>query len=338
MKKNQRQYKAPKQKKKKHKQPEKQHTKQIPPILTAQEKGRAYLHDLLNVGFVKNPTQRIQKKPLPAMAGPIKPPIDLSIDLSIEPDYDWDAQARESQKLPQGDWQVWLIMAGRGFGKTRTGAETIRRWVFEKHCRRLALVAENELDGRQVMVEGVSGLLAVHPPEDRPTFYPSRGEVLWPNGALATLFSAEAYERLRGPQFDGAWVDELAKFASMEAVWDQLMFGLRLGKNPQTIVTTTPRPVPFLQTLMEAQTTVITRGSSYENAANLAPTFVTQVLDKYKGTKLGAQEIFAEMLSGEEGVLWEDDMIDYDGPLEEAPKKPTGRYQWKNFFVFCMSL
>lgn len=230
--------------------------------------------------------------------------------------YDWNAVARPSQRLPEGEWQVWLILAGRGFGKTRTGAETIRHWVKSQKCRRLALLAENELDGRQVMVEGVSGILAVHPPEERPVFIASRRELIWPNGAMGTLFSAEAYERLRGPQFDGAWVDELAKFPHLEDVWDQLMFGLRLGAHPQVVVTTTPRPLPFLESLMRASSTFVTQGTSYENVNNLSPTFVTQVLEKYKNTTLGAQEIFAEILTHNLETLWSPSMIVYRTPSD----------------------
>lgn len=229
--------------------------------------------------------------------------------------YNWDIQARDSQKIPPGDWQVWLILAGRGFGKTRTGAETVRHWINQEKCRRIALVAENERDARQVMVEGVSGLLTICPPENRPAFFPSKGEIHWPNGALATIFGAESFERLRGPQFDGAWIDELAKFRRAEEVWDQLMFGLRLGPHPQVIVTTTPRPLPFLQRLMHAPTTVLTRGSSYENMKNLSPTFITQILDKYKNTTLGAQEIFAEFLEENSLSLWPSSLIRYGIPM-----------------------
>jgi phage terminase large subunit-like protein len=229
--------------------------------------------------------------------------------------YNWAACARDSQKLPPGDWQVWLILAGRGFGKTRTGAETIRQWVRDDKCRRIALVADNELDGRQVMIEGVSGLLSVHPPEERPRFFASRRELLWPNGAMGMLFSAEAFERLRGPQFDGAWVDELAKFPRSEEVWDQLMFGLRLGKNPQVIVTTTPRPIPLLERLIESSATALTKGSSYDNIDNLSPAFVTQVLDRYKKTTIGQQEIFAKMLNPKKKTLWTPSMIRYGNPI-----------------------
>lgn len=233
---------------------------------------------------------------------------------TLDASYDWDKAARPSQKVPSGDWQVWLILAGRGFGKTRTGAETVRQWVRLGKCRRLALVAHSELDGRQVMVEGVSGLLSVHPPDEQPRFFPARRELVWPNGAIGFLFSAEAYERLRGPQFDGAWVDELAKFPRASEVWDQLMFGLRLGQNPQVIVTTTPRPIPLLDQLIGSPQTVLTRGSSYENIDNLSPAFVTQVLDRYQKTPLGNQEIFAHIVRSKPKRAWTRAIIRYGQP------------------------
>lgn len=211
-------------------------------------------------------------------------------------EFDWQKNARPSQKLPPGDWQVWLILAGRGFGKTRTGAESIRQWVLSEKCRSVALVAHSELDARQVMVEGHSGLLSVHRPSERPSFYPSIRELHWPNGAKGRIFSAEAYERLRGPQFDGAWVDELAKFSNVQDVWDQLMFSNRIGKNPQVVVTTTPKPLALLRSMVKDPYTIVTRGNSYENIANLSPSFVHQVLDRYKDRELGSQEIFGEIL------------------------------------------
>jgi phage terminase large subunit-like protein len=161
--------------------------------------------------------------------------------------YDWARHARAEQKEPIGTWKVWLILAGRGFGKTRTGAETIRAWVTSKRAKRIALVGSSLDDARKVMVEGESGLLSVCPPDMRPVFYPSLGSVVWPCGATATLYSASHYDKLRGPQFDGAWVDELAKFDHAEATFDQLMLGLRLGESPRVIVTTTPQPLPFLK-------------------------------------------------------------------------------------------
>lgn len=218
--------------------------------------------------------------------------------------YDWQHNARENQLPPKGDWRVWLILAGRGFGKTRTGAETLRQWVHQGLCHRLALIAETEADVRQVMIEGSSGLLAVHPPAERPLYEPSKRVLSWPNGAIATCFSAEAYEQLRGPQFDGAWIDELAKFRDAEKVWDQLMFGLRLGKNPRVIVTTTPRPTKLLKRLSKDPEVVLTKGSTFENAKNLAKPFLDYIRCHYEKRWLGRQEIYAEFVEEKEGALW----------------------------------
>lgn len=218
--------------------------------------------------------------------------------------YNWQKWARASQIPPPGNWNTWLILAGRGFGKTRTGAETLRQWIHRGLCRRLALVAETEVEARHVMVEGPSGLLAVHPPLERPVYEPSRRQIFWPNGAVATCFSAEAYEQLRGPQFDGAWVDELAKFQDGMKVWDQLMFGLRLGMAPKTIVTTTPRPTPILKKLLQDPGVVVTKGSTYENAKNLAKPFLDYICSHYEKSWLGRQEIYADMVEAKEGALW----------------------------------
>ncbi|MBA3812981.1 MAG: DNA-packaging protein [Alphaproteobacteria bacterium] len=218
--------------------------------------------------------------------------------------YDWQHNARDSQLLPKGDWGVWLILAGRGFGKTRTGAETLRQWIKQGVCRRLALIGETEAETRQVMVEGSSGLLAVHPPAERPTYEPSRRLLSWPNGAIATCFSAEAFEQLRGPQFDGAWIDELAKFREGEKVWDQLMFGLRLGRNPRVVVTTTPRPTKLLKKLAKDPEVILTKGSTFENAKNLATPFLDYIRHHYEKRWLGRQEIYADFVEETEGSLW----------------------------------
>lgn len=218
--------------------------------------------------------------------------------------YNWQQMARANQLPPKGDWRVWLILAGRGFGKTRTGAETLRQWVSQGVCRRLALVAETEAEVRQVMVEGSSGLLTIHPPAERPLYEPSKRLLSWPNGAIGTCFSAEAYEQLRGPQFDGAWIDELAKFKDGEKVWDQLMFGLRLGKNPRVIVTTTPRPTKLLKRLVKDPDVVVTKGSTFENAKNLAKPFLDYIRHHYEKRWLGRQEIYADFVEEQEGALW----------------------------------
>lgn len=224
--------------------------------------------------------------------------------------YDWQHMARKTQLPPKGDWRVWLIIAGRGFGKTRTGAETLRQWVGQGVCRRIALIAETEAEVRQVMVEGSSGLLAIHPPETRPTYEPSKRLLSWPNGAIATCFSAEAYEQLRGPQFDGAWIDELAKFREGEKVWDQLMFGLRLGQNPRVIVTTTPRPTKLLKRLVNDPAVVVTKGATFENSPNLAKPFLEYIRQHYEKRWLGRQEIYGDFVEDKEGALWRPALVE----------------------------
>lgn len=228
--------------------------------------------------------------------------------LTHEARYRWTLQARPNQLPPPGAWRTWLVLAGRGFGKTRTGAEWIRSQVETSACGRLALVAPTAADARDVMVEGESGLLAIAPPWNRPKYEPSKRRLTWPNGALATLYSADEPERLRGPQHDGAWCDELASWRYAEA-WDMLQFGMRLG-DPRTVVTTTPKPKKLLLDLIKADSTAITRGSTYENRANLAPAFLEQIVAKYEGTRLGRQELNAEVLEDVEGALWKRQQLD----------------------------
>jgi len=220
--------------------------------------------------------------------------------------YCWPVQARANQLMPPGDWRTWLIMAGRGFGKTRTGAESVRQWVMQDGYRRIALLADTEGEGRDVMIEGPSGLLAIHPPHERPIYESSKRRLTWPNGAIATLFSSENPEQLRGPQFDGAWVDELAKFRNDQIAWDQLSFGLRLGHKPRIIVTTTPRPTPLIKKLLcdEGASIHVTRGSTFDNACNLAADFLTALKQRFDGTPLGQQEINGVVLENLAGALW----------------------------------
>src|SRR6516165_3904230 len=223
--------------------------------------------------------------------------------------YDWAFWARANQLPPDGEWRVWLVLAGRGFGKTRTGAEMIRARVAARTAHRLALVAPTAGDARDVMVEGESGILAISPPWERPLYEPSKRRLTWPNGAVATLFSADEPERLRGPQHDAAWCDELASWRYPEA-WDMLMLGLRLGADPRVVVTTTPRPTKLIRKLIADPTVVVTRGTTYENSANLAPAFLGQIVRKYKGTWLGRQEIDAELLESAPGALWNRGIIE----------------------------
>jgi phage terminase large subunit-like protein len=226
--------------------------------------------------------------------------------------YAWHLHARENQKIPAGDWRIWLILAGRGFGKTRTGAETIRLWIETKQARRIALIGDTQEDVRDIMIEGESGLLAIYPPDDQPLYEPSKRRLTWKNGTIATAYSAENYEQLRGPQFDHAWIDEFAKFREIEKVWQQIHFSLRLGPNPRMVITTTPRPLPLLQHLVaqEGQEIVITRGTTFENQANLSPLFMSTMQKSFAGTRLGAQELLGEIIDTHEGALWAPAVLD----------------------------
>jgi phage terminase large subunit-like protein len=223
--------------------------------------------------------------------------------------YDWPFWARSNQLPPPGGWRIWLLLAGRGFGKTRTGAEFVRAHVAARTAGRLALVAPTAADARAIMVEGESGILAVSPYWDRPRFEPSKRRLTWANGAIATLYSAAEPERLRGPQHDAAWCDELASWRYPEA-WDMLLFGLRLGNDPRVVVTTTPRPTTLLRGLLHDPTIAITRGTTYENRPNLAADFFEHIVRRYEGTLLGRQEIEAEFLDDIPGALWNRSIIE----------------------------
>ncbi|MDR2646301.1 MAG: terminase family protein [Holosporaceae bacterium] len=215
----------------------------------------------------------------------------------------WENIARPNQLPPPGDWNVWLILAGRGFGKTRSAAEAIRKWAVSNQCRRIALIANTIQEARQVMVEGESGLLSISTEKEKLEFFPSRRLLRWSNGAIATLYGAEKYEQLRGPQFDAAWIDEFAKFQHPRETFEQLSFSLRLGKNPRAILTTTPRPIQFIKDLMARSDVVTVRGTSLENIDNLSQTFLKQ-LEYLKGTRLESQEIYAEIIEDRPNTLW----------------------------------
>ena len=213
-------------------------------------------------------------------------------------------------------WTCWLVLGGRGAGKTRAGAEWVRAMALgqlpftDKPAGRIALVGESLEDVRAVMVEGVSGLLAVHSPDDRPIYHSSRRLIEWPNGAVAQIYSAGDPESLRGPQFHVAWCDELCKWRYGEQAYDMLQFGLRLGDNPRQVVTTTPRPGPLLKRLMKDKGTVISRAGTAANAANLAPAFLNEIVARYQGTRLGRQELDAEILEGRPDALWQRSKIE----------------------------
>ena len=227
--------------------------------------------------------------------------------------------ARPTQLRPGTDgaaiqrdgWGVWLILAGRGFGKTKTLSEDAIEDVAIRGKRQLALVAPTARDIRDVLIEGPSGVLACSPPSWRPHYEPSLGHKLtWPNGAIAHGYSADEPDRLRGPQHDAAKCDELAAWARVDDAWSNLMFGLRIGNNPDVVAATTPRPTPFLRNLMADPLTVVTRGSSYENRSNLSAQFFARNISRYEGTRLGRQEIYGEVLEDIEGALWRASMID----------------------------
>lgn len=219
--------------------------------------------------------------------------------------YLWTFWARDDQLPPTDeDWTTWLILAGRGFGKTRSGAEWVRNLEASGLYGRIGLVAEDAGDARDVMIEGESGILAVCPPWNKPRWNPSKKRLTWDSGAIATLYSAEDPESLRGPQFDAAWLDELAKWQYQQDTYDMLQFGLRLGRRPLQCITTTPRPTKLLKQIMRESGTRITGGSTYENLANLAPTFRDKIISRYEGTRLGRQELYAEVLGDNPDALW----------------------------------
>jgi phage terminase large subunit-like protein len=228
-------------------------------------------------------------------------------------EHDWHFWARPDQLPPPGLWRIWVALAGRGWGKTRVGAEWCHERAQASPCR-IAIVAATKEDAEKVCVAGESGILATGKPWFRPTFQPSKngGQVVWPNGSIAELYSGDNPQSLRGPQFHAAWCDELLKWRRMRAAWDMLRFGLRLGNDPRTVITSTPTPAKLLKELVadkrvasDGQHVVrITRGNTYANAANLADDFLAELLAKYEGTRLGRQELHAEILEDKPGALW----------------------------------
>lgn len=239
-----------------------------------------------------------------------------SIYESLSPDeakllqFEWrHFWARQKQIEPAGNWLTWLILAGRGFGKTRTGAEFVRYCVMEQGYRRVALIGRTAADVRDVMVEGESGLLSVFPDWERPNYEPSKRRITFSNGAIATTYSGDKPDQLRGPQHDLVWADELAAWRYEES-WDQAQFGLRLGPRPIAIATTTPRPTKLIRELYNDPDVVVTEGTTYENAYNLARSALAKLRRKYEGTRLGRQELHAAILDDTPGALWTQGNID----------------------------
>jgi phage terminase large subunit-like protein len=234
--------------------------------------------------------------------------------------WDWRGfHARPDQIAPPGDWDIWLALAGRGWGKTRTGAEWVREKV-QQGARRIALVAETQKDLEEVMLNGESGLLAVCPPHERPQVRYKPVRVTFPNGAVALGYNATEPNQLRGPQFDAAWCDELAKWRYARQTWDMLQFGLRLGARPQVMVTTTPLPIELIKSMLAGKEgkVAVTRGKTRDNASNLAAPFLDKIEARYKGTRLGAQELDGEVLGDLPGALWTMATLDAYR-LREAP-------------------
>ncbi len=223
--------------------------------------------------------------------------------------YDWKLWARANQLAPKGDWSTWMIMSGRGWGKTRTGAEWIRERV-QAGYRRIGLIAKTPADARDIMIEGESGILACIPKDQRPTYETTKRRLTWKNGAVALAFSSHEPDHLRGVQFDTVWVDELATYEYARETWETMRFALRLSDDPRCLVTTTPKPMAIIKEIIKEEGTVLTTGSSYDNQANLTPQFFEQILSRYENTRIGRQEIHAELLDEAEGSLWKRDWIE----------------------------
>lgn len=251
----------------------------------------------------------------------------LSPEAKAALNYDWNFWARPNQLPPEGlvredgsiePWNTWVVLAGRGFGKTRMGSEWIRKIAKENPGCRIALIAETAADARDVMVLGDSGLIACDPTLTPDDWSPTNRRISWPNGSKAWVYNATEPDQLRGPQHHFAWVDELAKFRYSQDVWDQLMFGLRLGEHPQALVTTTPQPKPLIKKLIADPDTFVTRGSTLDNQANLAKNTIKALYERYGGTRLGRQELEGEILGDIPGALWRREDID-DSRLREPP-------------------
>jgi predicted phage terminase large subunit-like protein len=246
--------------------------------------------------------------------------------------YDWSFWARPLQLPPPGEWRTWLILAGRGGGKTRAGAEWVKAQV-ERHGKcRIALVGRTSADCRKVMVEGEAGILSVFPPDRTPHYEPSRRQITFSNGAIAITYSSEEPDLLRGPAHSAAWIDELATFFDADVddektareagtTWSNLQMGLRLGDDPRQVVTTTPRPIRLIKKLMADPSTAVSRWATKENRQNLSPQFYAEITAKYGGTRLGRQELEAEILEEIEGALFNRQWIDAARVKEIKPRQ-----------------
>jgi phage terminase large subunit-like protein len=250
----------------------------------------------------------------------------MSADALAALPFAWRLWARVEQLPPPGRWRVWFYLGGRGAGKTKAMAEFIRSEVMSGHRKQIGIIGPTMEAVRRVMIEGPSGILAVSPPNERPTFEVSIGRLTWPNGAQAHLFSAEEPDRLRGPNFDLLWIDELCAMPNDTAVWDMAMMALRLpgarGDPAQAVVSTTPRPTPLVKSIISAPDTVVTKSRTLDNAANLDPATLQYYQRKYANTTLGRQELEAEILDDIEGALWNRALLDACR-VESAPDTRT---------------
>ena len=234
-------------------------------------------------------------------------------------EHDWAFWGRPAQLAPPGDWRVWLLLGGRGSGKTLALTQHLRREIEAGRADRVALVGETAADCRDVLVEGPSGLLTIAPPDRRPLYEPSKRRVTYPNGAVVTLYAASDPEQLRGPEHALAGCDELGKWAYGESTWSNLLFGLRRGADPRVVCATTPRPTPLVKRLIDDPTVAKSRMRTDENLANLPPLFLEQVVAPYRGTRLGRQELDGELLAEVEGALWRRDWLEA-GRVRAAPE------------------
>ena len=233
--------------------------------------------------------------------------------------YDWSVWAREDQRTPVGDWVYWLILAGRGAGKTRAGAETVRAWARDYSL--VNMIGATRHDAREIMVTGESGLLAVCPPDERPAYLRASDRLEWPNGAITQIFSAEEPDRLRGKQHMKLWLDELAAWRDPDA-FDQAMLGLRLGDRPQAVITTTPRPTKLIKQLIDDSNAIVTHGTTFDNAKFLADAFLSRIVARFEGRAIGRQEFYGEIVEEAAGALWTRALIERqrlpaDGPPAE---------------------
>ncbi len=236
--------------------------------------------------------------------------------------YNWNNIARDNQKLPAGDWFLWMILAGRGFGKTRTRAETVMELVNSGKYKNIAIIGKTLNEARGIMVEGHSGLLSTSlATKQNLRYYPSKRQIVWSNGAKATIIGADNYNSMRGYQFDFVWADEFAKFKSPSKVWDQILFTLRLGDNPRCIITTTPKPIKMLAELSQNPFTHLTNGTTFENQNNLSARFIETMKVTYQDTQLGRQELYGEIVINNNNTLWKAHNILYKQIARESLKR-----------------